>query len=191
MNRFFSVVKISESMKICGKWLVPCPDIQRPYAVVMTLALVVISCTQEAIADLDICFAEAARRYNIADELLYAIAVQESRFDPAAVGWNGDGSRDIGLMQINSWWLPKLAEYGIAERHLQEPCTNVSVGAWILAGNIARFGYTWDAVGAYNAGTGNTETIKMRREAYAHKVANQLGLYHRPLGMYDAAAQSR
>jgi len=65
------------------------------------------------------------------------------------------------------------------------------VGAWILAGNIARFGYTWNAVGAYNAGTGDTEMIRMRREAYAHKVANQLNLYHRALGMHDATAQSR
>jgi soluble lytic murein transglycosylase-like protein len=159
--------------------------------VAVSLLLLVVTHSQKALADLDACFAKAARRYNVAGELLYAIAAQESRLDPAAVGRNGDGSRDIGVMQINSWWLPKLAEYGIDERHLQEPCTNVSVGAWILAGNIARFGYTWDAVGAYNAGTGDTEIIRMRREAYAHKVANQLDLYHRALGVHDATAQSR
>ncbi|MEW8375832.1 MAG: lytic transglycosylase domain-containing protein [Candidatus Thiodiazotropha sp.] len=145
---------------------------------------------QDALADLDACFAEAARRYNIAGELLYAIAAQESRFDPTAVGWNEDGSRDIGIMQINSWWLPKLAGFGIDERRLQEPCINVAVGAWILAGNIARYGYTWDAIGAYNAGTGDTEMIRMRREAYAHKVAAQLGLDHRTRRMRDAADRS-
>ncbi|MEJ2406882.1 MAG: lytic transglycosylase domain-containing protein [Candidatus Thiodiazotropha sp.] len=161
------------------------------WVIFVSLLLLVVTHSQNALADLDACFAKAARRYNVAGELLYAIAAQESRLDPAAIGWNGDGSRDIGVMQINSWWLPKLAEYGIDERYLQEPCTNVSVGAWILAGNIARFGYTWDAVGAYNAGTGDTEMIRMRREAYAHKVATQLGLYRRALGMHDATAQSR
>jgi soluble lytic murein transglycosylase-like protein len=158
--------------------------------VVVSLLLLVVTHSQKVMADLDVCFAEAARRYNIAGELLYAIAAQESRFDPAAIGWNGDGNRDIGIMQINSWWLPKLAEFGIDERQLQEPCTNVSVGAWILAGNIARYGYTWDAIGAYNAGTGDTEMIRRRREAYAHKVAAQLGLDHRARGMRDAAVRS-
>ncbi|MEJ2405366.1 MAG: lytic transglycosylase domain-containing protein [Candidatus Thiodiazotropha sp.] len=157
----------------------------------MALVFMTALCAQEARADLDACFDEAAERYNIAGELLYAIAAHESRLDPSAVGRNQDGSRDIGIMQINSWWLPKLAEYGIDEGHLQEPCTNVSVGAWILAGNIARYGYTWDAVGAYNAGTADTEMVRKRREAYAHKVATQLGLYHRTRGMRDAVVRAR
>jgi soluble lytic murein transglycosylase-like protein len=156
----------------------------------MALVLMAATCAQEAMADLDLCFAEAASRYNVSDELLYAIAAQESRLDPDAVGLNTDGSRDIGIMQINSWWLPKLADFGIDERHLKEPCTNISVGAWILAGNITRYGYTWDAVGAYNAGTGNTEMIRIRREAYAHKVAAQLGLHHHARGMHDAVTRT-
>lgn len=178
-------------MNVFVKCFALCSAIYQARVVVMALFLMAGMHAQEAMADFDTCFDEAARRYNIADELLYAIAAQESQLDPEAVGSNPDGTWDIGIMQINSWWLPTLAEYGIDERHLQEPCTNISVGAWILAGNIARFGYTWDAVGAYNAGTGDTEMIRMRREAYAHKVANQLDLYHRALGMHDAAAQSR
>lgn len=142
-------------------------------------------------AGLDDCFAAAAERYGIASELLRAIAAHESRFDPAAEGRNIDGSRDIGVMQINTWWLPRLAEYGIDESHLREPCTNVHVGAWILAGNIARYGYTWDAVGAYNAGTAETEEAKKRRENYAHKVAAQLVLHRRAGWLRDAAVQHR
>jgi soluble lytic murein transglycosylase-like protein len=180
-----------KSLITCRKILIPTTVGRRSRAVAVFLVLLVLTHSHKAVADLDACFAEAARRYNIADELLYAIAAQESRLDPAAVGWNGDGSRDIGLMQINSWWLPALAEFGIDEHRLLEPCTNIAVGAWILAGNIARYGYTWDAIGAYNAGTGVTEMIRMRREAYAHKVAHQLGLYHRALGMFDAATESR
>jgi len=110
------------------------------------------------------CWDDAAQRYQVSSALLYAIARTESGLNPQAVGRNGNGSRDIGLMQINSAWLPTLAAHGINERDLFEPCTSIEVGAWILAGNVARLGYTWDAVGAYNA------RHPARRAAYARRV---------------------
>ena len=114
------------------------------------------------------CWEAAAVRYGVSSELLYAIARTESGLNPQAVGRNGNGSRDIGLMQINSSWLPTLASHGINERDLFEPCINIHVGAWILAGNVSRLGYTWDAVGAYNA------TRPALRRAYADKVRRHL-----------------
>jgi soluble lytic murein transglycosylase-like protein len=110
------------------------------------------------------CWDEAAARYGVSSTLLYAIARTESGLNPQAIGRNRNGTRDIGLMQINSAWLPTLATRGIGERELLEPCTNIQVGAWILAGNVQRLGYTWDAVGAYNA-----ESPALRR-AYAQRV---------------------
>ena len=97
------------------------------------------------------CWDEAAERYQVNSALLYAIARTESGLNPLAVGRNRNGSRDIGLMQINSGWLPTLAAYGISERDLFRPCTSIHVGAWLLARNFQRLGYTWEAVGAYNA----------------------------------------
>ena len=114
------------------------------------------------------CWDDAAQRYQVSSALLYAIARTESGLNPLAIGRNGNGSRDIGLMQINSAWLPTLASHGITERELFEPCTNIEVGAWILAGNVSRLGYTWDAVGAYNAAN------PALRRAYADKVRRHL-----------------
>lgn len=97
------------------------------------------------------CWEEAAQKYGVNVYLLHAIAKTESSLNPAAVNRsNTDGSYDIGLMQINSSWLPRLREYGIAERDLYKPCVSIDVGAWILAQNIRQFGNTWAAVGAYN-----------------------------------------
>jgi len=114
------------------------------------------------------CWEKAATRYQISSALLYAIARTESGLNPRAIGHNRNGSRDIGLMQINSSWLPKLATHGIHERDLLEPCTNIHVGAWILADNVSRLGYTWEAVGAYNAAN------PALRRAYIEKVRRHL-----------------
>ena len=116
------------------------------------------------------CWEDAAQRYQVSSVLLYAIARTESGLNPFAVGRNRDGSRDIGLMQINSTWLPALASHGIKERDLFEPCTNIHVGAWILAGNVSRLGYTWEAVGAYNAAN------PALRRSYVEKVRRHLAI---------------
>jgi soluble lytic murein transglycosylase-like protein len=114
------------------------------------------------------CWDDAAHRYAVSSALLYAIARVESGLNPTAVGWNRNGTRDIGLMQINSTWLPTLARYGVTERDLLEPCMSIHIGAWILAGNFAGLGYTWEAVGAYNAAHPSL------RRAYVHKVRRHL-----------------
>lgn len=117
------------------------------------------------LASYSACFEEAAAHYRVPAELLRAISRVESGGNPAAVNRNRDGSVDVGHMQINSRWFADLARLGISNDKLWEPCTNTYVGAWILAQNIQRMGYGWNAVGAYNAAS------ESRRMRYAHKVA--------------------
>ena len=112
------------------------------------------------------CWDEAAARYQLDSRLLHAIARTESSLNARAVNLNRNGSRDIGLMQINSAWLPTLARHRIHERDLFEPCTNLHVGAWILATQIQRLGPTWNAVGAYHSPT------RARRLTYVTRVQN-------------------
>jgi len=123
-------------------------------------------------AGLEACFEQAGRRYGIAPALLRAIAWVESAMDPRALNVNRDGSRDVGLMQINSRWWLRLARFGLRPDDLWEPCTNVHVGAWILAHAIRRWGYTWEAVGAYHAG--DRPEAAARRARYAERVRRRL-----------------
>ncbi|WP_175772979.1 lytic transglycosylase domain-containing protein [Paraburkholderia phenazinium] len=97
------------------------------------------------------CLDDAAAYRHINAQLVRAIAQQESSLHADTVTVNSNGTEDIGLMQVNSSWLPTLARYGIRREHLFNACVNAYVGTWILASNIQRFGPTWKAVGAYNA----------------------------------------
>ncbi|HCR2031301.1 TPA: transglycosylase SLT domain-containing protein, partial [Enterobacter cloacae] len=54
------------------------------------------------------CWNKAAHYYHIDPFLLYAIANVESGMNPYAIGINHDGTRDVGLMQINSSHFPEL-----------------------------------------------------------------------------------
>ncbi|HAS1784482.1 TPA: type III secretion system invasion protein IagB [Enterobacter cloacae] len=109
------------------------------------------------------CWNKASQYYHIDPFLLYAIANVESGMNPRAVGINHDGTRDVGLMQINSSHFPELERRGINEyRLMTEPCTS------ILSGMIKVYGYNWEAVGAYNAGL--KKENYPRRMVYAHKV---------------------
>jgi soluble lytic murein transglycosylase-like protein len=98
------------------------------------------------------CMLAAGQHYNVPPRLLQSIAHVESGYRIDATNTNKNGTVDIGVMQINSTWLPELAKFGIQRQHLFEPCTNIHVGAWILAQEVARYGYSWEAIGAYNAG---------------------------------------
>lgn len=115
------------------------------------------------------CWVEAANRYGVSPQVLYAIARTESGLKPMAVGKQSkNGTVDIGMMQINSSWLPTLARFGIRYEDLWEPCLNIHVGAWVLANNIRQHGNTWQAIGAYNAKS------KEKQLTYAWKVYRNL-----------------
>lgn len=114
------------------------------------------------------CTEHAARQYQVPAALLRAIAQQESGNNPRALNHNANGSRDLGLMQINSAWLPTLQRYGLHEQDLWDPCVNTLVAAWLLADNFRRWGYTYRALGAYHS------PQAQRQWAYAQSVLRRL-----------------
>ena len=141
------------------------------------------------------CWEQAAQRYGVPAQLLVAIARVESNLNPHAINhshFQQSGSYDIGMMQINSSNLPKLAQYGIHEADLFNACINIHVGAWLLANSFKRNGVTWDGVGAYNAACTRLkgENCRRARIRYAWLVYHQLTSRHSSQRQADTATAS-
>lgn len=97
------------------------------------------------------CFESAAVYHGVNPLILRAIAHVESRGNPQAIHRNKNGTMDIGELQINSIHLRELAAFGIRAKDLLDECVNVYVAAWHLKKQMAAYGNTWDAVGAYHS----------------------------------------
>lgn len=102
---------------------------------------------------LDRCIGSAADFHDVDPQLLRAILVVESRLNPKAINRNTNGTKDIGVAQINSVHLPLLKVHGIQEDHLLDGCVNTYVGAWLLRKQISRHGLNWFGIAAYHSVT--------------------------------------
>lgn len=107
-------------------------------------------------------------RYQVPKILALAIAKQESGYHPWILNISGKDIRpkskneslryaqlalrsgrsfDVGIMQINSYWIKK---HGWPLEQVLDPATNVRIGVWILAQEIRRHGLNWKAVAYYH-----------------------------------------
>ena len=124
--------------------------------------LLACACTASVYAaqEANACIDMAAQHYDVRKDILSAVlAVEGGRTGMRTR--NSNGSYDMGPMQINSTWLPELRRRGISEYDVtHDYCTNILVGAWILARELQRAGGPqmntaeyWQAVGRYNSRT--------------------------------------
>lgn len=111
------------------------------------------------------CINEAALQFRVPAKLIIAIIKTENGKNGSA-RQNRNGTHDLGVMQINTTWLPFLQKKGISREQLQyDPCINVHVGAYILAKGIAK-SEGWAGVGNYHSFTTKYNKI------YRQKVQN-------------------
>ena len=119
------------------------------------------------------CFDDAATTYRVNPWVLRGIAYVESRFNPSAINKNRNGTIDIGITQINSIHLPRLARFGIRKQDLFDACTSIHVSAWLLKQKMEIHGNTWKAIGAYHSETPSF------RDKYSGKVMHILKKWSR------------
>lgn len=99
------------------------------------------------------CINQAAVTYHVPATLILAIMIQEHGRNAQAVR-NKNGTYDLGILQINTRWLPVLARYGYTRNDIQyDPCKNIMVGSWILAKSLAQGHTLWSGIGNYHSHT--------------------------------------
>jgi len=105
------------------------------------------------------CIARSAAGRRWLERTLWGLRDQEGGWIGAEVA-NSDGSHDLGPLQVNSWWVPRLAAVTGRPKALvrhwlkQDACFNVEAARWIFLSGLAVTRDYWKAVGVYHSPTG-------------------------------------
>lgn len=124
-------------------------------------------------AELATCIRKAAKGRAWLERTLWGLRDQEGGWVGAAVA-NSNGTHDLGPLQVNSWWVPKIAKLvGRPETHVRswlqhDACFNAEAARWIFLSGLAVTGDYWKAIGVYHSPTG------WRQARYANSVAVHL-----------------
>ncbi len=101
----------------------------------------------------------AASLYNLPPRVLPSIQGVEGG-GPSVVHANADGSQDLGVMQVNTRWIPALVRYTgkpaayVRARLLGPGCYNVVAAGWILRSYLDEAGGDMmRAIGFYHSHT--------------------------------------
>ncbi|PZP57327.1 MAG: transglycosylase [Micavibrio aeruginosavorus] len=104
------------------------------------------------------CLMMASQTYSVPPAVMVGIMqVEGGRVGQQVL--NTNGSYDLGPMQINTIWVPKLAGYwgvdhATAKRWIRDdPCTNMGVSAWILRRHMNETGSLSKAIAYYHSRT--------------------------------------
>lgn len=114
------------------------------------------------------CLMLASQTYSVPPAVLVGIYKAEGGKVGQEVK-NTNGSHDLGPMQINTIWIPELAEkWNVSEKTARkwvrdDACTNVGVSAWILKGHLDETGSLSRAIAHYHSRTPKHGTKYKRR----------------------------
>jgi hypothetical protein len=125
------------------------------------------------VAEIARCIRVAARGSAWLEKTLWGLRTQEAGWLGAEIA-NTNGTHDLGPLQINSSWVPKMSR--LLERPQEQirhwlrydPCFNVEAARWIFLSGLEATGDYWKAVGVYHSPT------EARQVAYAKKVASHM-----------------
>lgn len=119
------------------------------------------------------CIRQSANGRIWLERTLWGLRDQESGWIGAEIA-NSDGSHDLGPLQVNSFWVPRLSAMidrppsQVRTWLTHDPCFNVQAARWIFLSALAATRDYWKAVGIYHSPT------DWRQRRYASLVAAKL-----------------
>lgn len=122
------------------------------HKIIFILMLVTLSLCAKP-SDYEEYYQKVGSHYNIPPLLLKNIVRIESGGNPNAIRKNDNGTKDYGLMQINSIHFSRLRQWGINENNIMNPQINIFVGGWLLSEHIKDRGFNLQAIGNYHSKT--------------------------------------
>lgn len=105
------------------------------------------------------CLLAASNTYQVPAAAMIGIMQVEGGHVGQAVGPNFNGTYDLGPMQVNTRWLPQLANLWHVNTKTAHAwvrdngCVNVYVAAWILKQKITETGSLYGGIAAYHSAT--------------------------------------
>jgi hypothetical protein len=136
------------------------------------------------------CIRLAARGYGWLEKTLWGLREQEAGWIGAEVA-NTNGTHDLGPLQINTLWVPRIARLiDRPEHHVRhwlryDPCFNAEAARWIFLSGLHATGDYWKAVGIYHSPT------NWRQRNYAGKVANRMRARFGPRAFLSTGAERK
>lgn len=104
------------------------------------------------------CIYRASRGRGWLEKTLWGLRDQEGGWVGAVIA-NANGSDDLGPLQVNSWWVPRIAdlikrpESSVRNWLIHDACFNVDAARWIFLSGLVASGSYWTAIGLYHSRT--------------------------------------
>jgi transglycosylase-like protein with SLT domain len=121
------------------------------------------------------CMLAVSQLYHLPPRVLPSIQVVEAG-QPGTISRNFNGTGDLGVMQVNTFWIPRLSRswnmtpHVVAGRLIEDPCFNIAAAGAIMRIYLDESrGDVVQAVGYYHSHTPGLATgyqIKVIRAAY-------------------------
>lgn len=105
------------------------------------------------------CIFLASQQYQVPPPVLIGIMEVEGGRVGQEVGPNANGTYDLGPMQINTLWIPTLAnKWNVSNKVARkwvrdDACVNIGVAAWILRQKINETGSLSKGIAYYHSAT--------------------------------------
>lgn len=135
------------------------------------------------------CLVLASNTYQVPPAVMIGIMQVEGGYVGQQVGPNGNGTYDLGPMQVNTRWVPELARIWNVSKDTahswvrDDGCVNLHVAAWILKQKITETGSLYSGIAHYHSATPSRGT------RYARKVIAAMD--RKGLVRHDEASSSR